>query len=241
MRSITKLLSDLVSCRVRRSSKWIILGAILFISGNYWLLKSTFQKSTLHVDTKDDRELFIVNEHQQNIVITEDAAFLERNIDKNEKPKSTETLAPVHSVEKETPTSELDSSKFKIALLVISCNRVEVKRCLDKIFHHKPKDYPVQVIVSQDCGHQETANVIRSYGTQIKFIQQPDLGPVQGVPANMYRYMGYYKISRHFKFALGKVFETTDSDSVIIVEDDIDIGEMFLFLLLFISHSKVSQ
>ena len=227
MRSIVKLFSDLVSCRLRRSSKWIILGTILFIGGNYWLIRSTFHKPTLHVDAKDDRESFNNGNVQQNLVITEDADFFVRNVDKNKEQKTTETLPLAEKENERTLSTESDSDKFKIALLVISCNRVEVKRCLDKIFQHKPKDYPIQVIVSQDCGHRETANVIRSYGDKIKFIQQPNLGPVSGVPNHMHRFMGYYKISRHFKFALSNVFETTDSDSVIIVEDDIDIGEFF--------------
>lgn len=114
-----------------------------------------------------------------------------------------------------------------MAVLVISCNRVEVKRTLDLIFQYRPKNVDMPVIVSQDCGHKATADIIKSYGSKLKHIQQPDLGNVRGVPANQMRFMTYYKISRHYKWALTQVFSTPNVDSVIIVEDDLDIAPDF--------------
>jgi alpha-1,3-mannosyl-glycoprotein beta-1,2-N-acetylglucosaminyltransferase len=38
---------------------------------------------------------------------------------------------------------------------------------------------------------------------------------------------GYYKISRHYKWALDKVFTTFGFDSVIITEDDLNIADDF--------------
>ena len=37
--------------------------------------------------------------------------------------------------------------------------------------------------------------------------------------------MGYYKISRHYKWALGQAFDHLSYDTIIIVEDDLDIGK----------------
>ena len=117
--------------------------------------------------------------------------------------------------------------KYKIAILVIACNRPSVSRCLDNIFKFKPKGFDLPVIVSQDCGHTETENVIKSYGDKLTLIKQPDLSDVKGVPDHMRHYMGYYKISRHFKFALTQAFKDPKIDSVIIVEDDLNIGNVF--------------
>lgn len=232
---------NLVSCRLKLTSRSMMIGLIIFIGGNYIILRSMFYGSSNSNNIKnhasnnngqltDDMEN-ILNNNNNNQNNDNEKDFIEDTIEKNKNSIIQTKLSPhIKPTEEPSPVivnhkpDNSDAKNFKIALLVISCNRVEIRRCLDKIFQYKPKDYPIQVIVSQDCGHQQTAQVIRSYGDKLKFIQQPDLGPVHGVPHNMHRYMGYYKISRHFKFALGKVFETTDSDSVIIVEDDIDIG-----------------
>lgn len=119
------------------------------------------------------------------------------------------------------------ASDFVAAVLVIACNRPTVKRCLDLLLQYRPSAKQFPVIVSQDCGHKPTADVIRSYGTQVSFIQQPDLSDVQGVPANMRSMMGYYKISRHYKWALGQAFDHLGYDTVLIVEDDLDIAPDF--------------
>ena len=116
--------------------------------------------------------------------------------------------------------------KYKIAVLVIACNRPTVSRCLDNIFKVKPKDIDMPVIVSQDCGHVETENVIKSYGDKLTLVKQPDLSDVKGVPDHMRHFMGYYKISRHFRFALTQAFKDPKIDSVIIVEDDLNIGKI---------------
>lgn len=119
------------------------------------------------------------------------------------------------------------ASDFVAAVLVIACNRPTVKRCLDLLLQYRPSAKQFPVIVSQDCDHKPTADVIRSYGTQVSFIQQPDLSDVQGVPANMRSMMGYYKISRHYKWALGQAFDHLGYDTVLIVEDDLDIAPDF--------------
>ena len=77
--------------------------------------------------------------------------------------------------------------------------------------------------MSQDCGHEETAKAISAFGKEVLHIKQPDL-LAPDVPANMKRFTGYYKISRHFKWALGQMFDKMGYDSVLIVEDDLDIG-----------------
>ena len=65
----------------------------------------------------------------------------------------------------------------------------------------------------QDCGHKDTASVIASYGDQIISIQQPDLSePV--IPAKEKKFKGYFKIARHYGWALNKTFMEMAFDQV---------------------------
>nr|XP_057909273.1 alpha-1,3-mannosyl-glycoprotein 2-beta-N-acetylglucosaminyltransferase a [Doryrhamphus excisus] len=111
-----------------------------------------------------------------------------------------------------------------IPILVIACNRVSVRRCLDKLLQTRPSDKQFPIIVSQDCGHAETADVIRSYGSRVTHLTQPDLSDI-AVPPEHKKFQGYYKISRHYRWALNQVFK--DHSAVIIVEDDLEVAPDF--------------
>ncbi|RVE63097.1 hypothetical protein OJAV_G00165070 [Oryzias javanicus] len=113
-----------------------------------------------------------------------------------------------------------------IPILVIACNRVTVKRCLDKLLQHRPSAELYPIIVSQDCGHAETAAVIGSYGNQVTHLKQPDLSDVAVRPEHK-KFQGYYKISRHYHWALNQVFKTLSHTSVIVVEDDLEVAPDF--------------
>ena len=109
-----------------------------------------------------------------------------------------------------------------IPVLVMACNRPTVKRCLDKLLEYRPSTQRHPIIVSQDCGHVETAEVIRSYGSQVTHLQQPDLSDI-AVKSEHRKFQGYYKISRHYRWALSQVLRTSGHKAVIIVEDDLEV------------------
>ena len=113
---------------------------------------------------------------------------------------------------------------YVTAVIVIACNRPTVKRCLDQLLKYRPSAEQFPIIVSQDCGHMETAQVIQTFGSKVFHIKQPDLGEVVGVPSNMRQFQGYYKISRHYKWALGQVFDHMGYERAVVVEDDLDVG-----------------
>lgn len=113
-----------------------------------------------------------------------------------------------------------------IPVLVMACNRVTVRRCLDKLLQHRPSETLYPIIVSQDCGHQDTAAVIQSYGTKVKHLKQPDLGDLPVRPEHK-KFQGYYKISRHYRWALNQVFRTLGHSAVVIVEDDLEVAPDF--------------
>ncbi|KAM9310176.1 alpha-1,3-mannosyl-glycoprotein 2-beta-N-acetylglucosaminyltransferase a [Pholidichthys leucotaenia] len=113
-----------------------------------------------------------------------------------------------------------------IPILVIACNRVTVKRCLDKLLEYRPSAELHPIIVSQDCGHVETAAVIQSYGGRVTHLRQPDLSNIV-VPPSHKKFQGYYKISRHYRWALNQVFRNLSHTSVVVVEDDLEVAPDF--------------
>ncbi|XP_052786511.1 alpha-1,3-mannosyl-glycoprotein 2-beta-N-acetylglucosaminyltransferase-like isoform X2 [Mya arenaria] len=116
-----------------------------------------------------------------------------------------------------------------LPILMIACDRADaVSRSLDLVLKHRPDRKRFPVIVSQDCGHQQTSDAIQKYVQDhgVVHIKQPDLGKVN-VPWPQRKFEGYYKISRHYKWALNQIFHTFNHSAVIIVEDDLDISPDF--------------
>ncbi|XP_005998175.1 alpha-1,3-mannosyl-glycoprotein 2-beta-N-acetylglucosaminyltransferase b [Latimeria chalumnae] len=122
--------------------------------------------------------------------------------------------------------AKTEPSSPMIPVLVIACDRTTVRRCLDKLIQYRPSKEFFPIIVSQDCGHAETSQVINSYGDQVMHIKQPDLGDIP-VPPEHRKFQGYYKIARHYRWALNQVFHTFKYEAVVIVEDDLEISSDF--------------
>merc|ERR1719458_693129 len=75
------------------------------------------------------------------------------------------------------------------------------------------------IIVSQDCGHRETQAVIQSYGDQVIYLQQPDLSE-PAIPPKEKKFKGYFKIARHYGWALNKTFMDMAFDQVVCTVED---------------------
>lgn len=58
-----------------------------------------------------------------------------------------------------------------LPVLVFSCNRPDIRRSLDGLLKYRPDAKKFPIIVSQDCAHGATAEVIRSYSSQVTYIQ----------------------------------------------------------------------
>ncbi|XP_049882744.1 alpha-1,3-mannosyl-glycoprotein 2-beta-N-acetylglucosaminyltransferase [Pectinophora gossypiella] len=116
-----------------------------------------------------------------------------------------------------------------LPVLVIACDRVTVKRCLDNLIKFRPSKETFPIVVSQDCNHNATYQVIKQFtdaDPSITVVRQPDQSEVV-LPRQKIKFRGYYKIARHYRFALNHVFTTLKHESVIIVEDDLDISPDF--------------
>ncbi|XP_063228833.1 alpha-1,3-mannosyl-glycoprotein 2-beta-N-acetylglucosaminyltransferase isoform X2 [Bacillus rossius redtenbacheri] len=118
-----------------------------------------------------------------------------------------------------------------LAVLVFACNRVTVSKCLDQLLRYRPSAQQFPIVVSQDCAHQPTAGAIAAYGDRVFHIQQPDQSEIVVLPKEK-KFKGYYKISRHYGWALNQTFFNFNFDTVIIVEDDLDVSpDLFEYFL----------
>lgn len=101
-----------------------------------------------------------------------------------------------------------------------------VKRSLDQLLKHRSSEKNFPIVVSQDCDHEPTRNIIQSYGDQITLISQPDQSDIE-LKGKAKKFKGYYKIARHYAWALNYTFRTLNYDTLIVVEDDLDIAPDF--------------
>ncbi|XP_054162625.1 alpha-1,3-mannosyl-glycoprotein 2-beta-N-acetylglucosaminyltransferase-like [Oppia nitens] len=113
-----------------------------------------------------------------------------------------------------------------ICVLLFACNRITIKRNLDQLLKYRPNPRNFPIVVSQDCGHEPTRKVIQSYGEQLTLIRQPDQSDIP-LTGKAKKFKGYYKIARHYGWALNQTFHTLNYDTVIIIEDDLDLSPDF--------------
>lgn len=109
-----------------------------------------------------------------------------------------------------------DHTKPVIPVLVFACNRPSIAKCLDNLVQYRANSEQFPIIVSQDCGDELTKETILKYKDDVTLIEQPDMSIIQ-VPPKDKKFLGYYKISRHYGWALNQVF-SRGFEFVIIVE-----------------------
>lgn len=139
-------------------------------------------------------------------------------------PQSSEAAAPQTAAQSTTsPLPPIERNQDAIAMLLFSCNRISVRRSLDQLIRYRPSKRRFPIIVSQDCRHEPTTHVIQSYGDKVHLIQQPDQSDIP-VPPKEKKFKGYFRIARHYKWALGVAFGSYNFSAVAIIEDDLDVS-----------------
>ncbi|XP_063702178.1 alpha-1,3-mannosyl-glycoprotein 2-beta-N-acetylglucosaminyltransferase [Culicoides brevitarsis] len=118
-----------------------------------------------------------------------------------------------------------DHARPVIPVLVFACNRPSIAKCLDNLVQYRRNKDQFPIIVSQDCGDELTKETILKYKDEVTLIEQPDTSIIQ-VPPKDKKFLGYYKISRHYGWALNQVF-SRGFEFVIIVEDDLNVAPDF--------------
>ncbi|KAG5896439.1 hypothetical protein JTB14_022518 [Gonioctena quinquepunctata] len=175
--------------------------------------------SHISINSKKDTDV------ARQIVILEQG--ISREFEKNNVIiKDAQELLEIKKKAEPTPNKKLATEDIKIPVLVFACNRVTVTRCLDSLIQYRPDPDQFPIIVSQDCSHEETREAIQKYGTQVSLIQQPDQSDIQ-VPPKEKKFKGYFKISRHYGWALNQMFFNFNFSTVIIVEDDLEVAPDF--------------
>ncbi|KAI8616966.1 glycosyl transferase [Chytriomyces sp. MP71] len=107
-----------------------------------------------------------------------------------------------------------------IPLLVMGCNRVSITKAIDPLFKHRPNETRFPIFVSLGCNKAEVLETVKSmYGDSVNIWQYPP------VPDNL---IGTHNaVTLHYYQALKKIFENTDFNQVIILEDDLEISPDF--------------
>jgi len=139
--------------------------------------------------------------------------------------------AALNGLEKAASSSSPEVKELVIPVLMFACNRPTVRKAIDPLLEYRGEDperirkFPI--IVSQDCAHAETANVISSYGDKVVFLRHPDQSEPE-VPKAERKFRGYFKIARHYGWALNQTFvHEFQHEQVIIVEDDLEVAPDF--------------
>lgn len=206
-------------------------------------------------DTKEVKEQVV----HQPTKPPKPSAPLKDGVDDRDQTEVKHTQSPIHTVASDSKleqhkvieikedvvknnklTTSVASPEVAIPILVIACDRVTVKRSLDRLIQYRPSQELYPIIVSQDCGHAETARVIGSYGDQVTHISQPDLSDIRVRPEHR-KFQGYYKIARHYRWALNQVFNTFSQSTVVIVEDDLEVSVVRLlsyFISILLLYSR---
>lgn len=118
-----------------------------------------------------------------------------------------------------------------VAVVVFACNRPTVTRCLEQLIRYRPSATQFPIIVSQDCDHEATSQAISSFSGQVFHIKQPDQSEIF-VPPKEKKFRGYFKIARHYGWALNQTFFIYNFTTAIIIEDDLDVSpDLFSYFL----------
>ncbi|KAI3774210.1 hypothetical protein L1987_48755 [Smallanthus sonchifolius] len=112
------------------------------------------------------------------------------------------------------------------AVVIMACNRADyLERTIKSILkYHTSASSKFPVFVSQDGSNSDVKTKALSY-KQLTYMQHLDYEPVHTErPGEL---IAYYKIARHYKWALDQLFYKHNFNRVIILEDDMEISPDF--------------
>ncbi|KAE8008899.1 hypothetical protein FH972_005369 [Carpinus fangiana] len=112
------------------------------------------------------------------------------------------------------------------AVVIMACSRADyLDRTIKSVLKYQsPVAMKYPVFVSQDGSHPDVKSKALSYD-QLTYMQHLDYEPVQTeTPGEL---TAYYKIARHYKWALDELFYKRNFSRVIILEDDMEIAPDF--------------
>lgn len=133
----------------------------------------------------------------------------------------------VQDLERKDVQRLIDKVQVPVAAVVImACNRADyLERTINSVLkYQRPISSRFPLFVSQDGSNSDVKSKALSYN-ELSHMQHLDFEPVQTErPGEL---IAYYKIARHYKWALGQLFDKHNFNRVIILEDDMEIAPDF--------------
>ncbi|KAK8508560.1 hypothetical protein V6N13_130662 [Hibiscus sabdariffa] len=136
--------------------------------------------------------------------------------------------ALINDLEKKALQRIINKTQVPVAAVVImACNRADyLERTIASVLKYQSSvasKYPL--FISQDGSDPNVKTKALSYYNQLTYMQHIDYDPVHTErPGEL---IAYYKIARHYKWALDELFYKHNFDRVIILEDDMEIAPDF--------------
>ncbi|KAH0455790.1 hypothetical protein IEQ34_015822 [Dendrobium chrysotoxum] len=161
-----------------------------------------------------------ISMQQEKIVKLED-------LNRRYEEESAQLKTLVRDLEKKSLQTIFEKAEAPVAAVVImACNRQDyLKRTILSVLKYQStvaSKFPL--FVSQDGTNADVKKEALSY-SQITYMQHLDFEPVHTErPGEL---IAYYKIARHYKWALDELFLNHNFDRVIILEDDMEIAPDF--------------
>lgn len=141
-----------------------------------------------------------------------------------------EQIIPTPPYKSKVPWDDVDLEEVPIpvfAVLVISCKRPTVRRCLKSLNDTRgDRNERFHIIVSQGCNDKATEKAVTEFtttGLNITMHTYPDSTLKKWAKIKN----GYMRISEHYKAAFTHVFDVEKYKAVIVVEDDLIVSVDF--------------
>uniref|UniRef100_A0A0K0CWD7 Alpha-1,3-mannosyl-glycoprotein 2-beta-N-acetylglucosaminyltransferase n=1 Tax=Angiostrongylus cantonensis TaxID=6313 RepID=A0A0K0CWD7_ANGCA len=112
---------------------------------------------------------------------------------------------------------------------VFACNRpAAVTSLIEKLISFRQSKDLFPITISQDCDDIAVQRAVASFREKVNYIKHKS-AQQEGitVPSVHSRYSTYYYIARHYKLALEYVFDMLGYNTVILLEDDLDVSADF--------------
>ncbi|VDM61721.1 unnamed protein product [Angiostrongylus costaricensis] len=113
--------------------------------------------------------------------------------------------------------------------IVFACNRpAAVTSLIEKLISFRRSKDLFPITISQDCDDVAVQRAVASFRENVNYIKHKS-AQQEGitVPSVHSRYSTYYYIARHYKLALEHVFDVLGYNTVILLEDDLDVSADF--------------
>lgn len=160
-----------------------------------------------------------ISMNQENIVVLEEKV-------KRQEQECEHLRVFVEELEKKGVRSLTQEAQAVAAVVIMACNRADyLERTIKSILkYHSSVALKFPVFVSQDGSNSDVREKAISYD-QLTYMQHLDYEPVHTErPGEL---IAYYKIARHYKWALDQLFFKHSFNRVIILEDDMEIAPDF--------------